>query len=279
MHRYRVLQIPSVFEQHHLLRACDVSAEEKFESLYTVDNLLGRGAFGSVFAGVRKKDGKMVALKFEAKGPRNKFITIPGETRSLPLEVALMEMVSRPPRCENVVEMLEWFEMSDKFVLVLERPVPCMNLEKYYEHNGYGLSEVISQTIMRQVVRAAKHCCDCGVFHRDIKPENILINPDTLEVKLIDFGCGDLMKDEVYTSFSGTPAYCPPEWIRNNEYLAVPATVWSLGVVLYEILSGNLPFYSEQEISVACVPLLSGLSEGEKIRNITFLPLEQNCNT
>lgn len=66
-----------------------------------------------------------------------------------------------------------------------------------------GLSEVMSQTIMRQVVGAAKHCCDRGVFHRDIKPENIIINPDTLEVKLIDFGCGDLMKDEVYTSFSG----------------------------------------------------------------------------
>lgn len=75
---------------------------------------------------------------------------------------------------------------------------------------------------------------------------------------------------------SGTPAYCPPEWILNNEYLAVAATVWSLGVVLYEILSGNLPFYSEKEISAACVPLISGLSEGEKIRSITFLPVEQN---
>ncbi|XP_058256996.1 serine/threonine-protein kinase pim-1-like [Hemibagrus wyckioides] len=172
-----------------------------------------------------------------------------------------MEMVSKPRHCENVVELLEWFETPTSFALVLERPIPCMNLHKFRKFYGGRLSAAVSQTILRQVVRAAKHCCDCGVFHRDIKPENILINPDTLEVKLIDFGCGDLMKDEVYTSFSGTPAYCPPEWIRNNEYLAVPATVWSLGVVLYEILSGNLPFYSEQEISVACLPLLSGLSK------------------
>lgn len=60
---------------------------------------------------------------------------------------------------------------------------------------------------MRQVVQAARHCCDCGVLHRDIKGENILINTDTLQVKLIDFGCGDLLKNTPYKIYTGIIIY------------------------------------------------------------------------
>ncbi|GAA6074100.1 uncharacterized protein LOC113647731 isoform X1 [Tachysurus ichikawai] len=66
---------------------------------------------------------------------------------------------------------------------------------------------------MRQIVKVAKHCCDRRVFHHDINTRNILIDPDTLKVKLIYFSSGDLMKDEVYSSFSGSGDYFPPgQW-------------------------------------------------------------------
>lgn len=119
------------------------------------------------------------------------------------MEVALLELVSKPPHCENVVQLLEWFETSTFFILVLERPNPCIELREFCKQNDHRLPEPLAQTIMQQVVEAAHHCCDRGVLHRDIKTENILINPDTLQVKLIDFGCGDLLTDEVYRRYAG----------------------------------------------------------------------------
>ncbi|KAK3560557.1 hypothetical protein QTP86_010963 [Hemibagrus guttatus] len=110
----------------------------------------------------------------------------------------------QPLCCDNVLEMIEWFEMSDCYILVLERPSPCLDIQQFLKHHNGRLSEALAQKIMSQVVKAARHCCDAGVLHRDIKAENLLINPDTLEVKLIDFGCGDLFTHTPYTEYEGT---------------------------------------------------------------------------
>ncbi|XP_058231419.1 serine/threonine-protein kinase pim-1-like [Hemibagrus wyckioides] len=167
------------------------------------------------------------------------FITTPGETNSLPLEVALMQMVSKPYRHENVLELIEWFEMSDCFILILEQPSPCIDLQKFLTGHKGRLSETLAHHIMRQVVQAARHCSDCGVLHCDIKPENILINTDTLQLKLIDFGCGDLLQDSPYRYYAGTEGYFPAEWLCEGEYLG---SIWSLGVLLFDMVCGHLPF-------------------------------------
>ncbi|XP_053494061.1 serine/threonine-protein kinase pim-1-like [Ictalurus furcatus] len=122
-----------------------------------------------------------------------------------PWEVALMEMVSKPPPCVNVVELLERIDVCTSFVLVLERSVPCMDLRKFCESKKDGrLSERLSRDIMLQVFRAAHHCFKRGVVHGDIRADNVLVNTDTLEVKLIDFGCGEfLLENYICTSYSG----------------------------------------------------------------------------
>lgn len=103
--------------------------------------------------------------------------------------------------------MLEWQERSDSYIMILERPSPCEDLFDFLERHLGTLSENMTRHIMWQVVQAAHMCCQRGVLHRDIKLENLLINKETLEVKLIDFGCGDLLKTSAYTTFCGM--YCP----------------------------------------------------------------------
>ncbi|XP_076875133.1 uncharacterized protein LOC143525291 isoform X1 [Brachyhypopomus gauderio] len=219
-----------------------------FTSRYTAGRLLGTGGFGSVYAGVRKADGKQIAIKFVPKYHAERFITVPGNTRRLPLEVALMEMVCKPPRCEHIVELLEWFECHKCFILILERPVPCIDLFDFLNLHQRQLPEPLARRIMRQVVQAVLHCHDRGVLHRDIKGKNLLVNLDTLDVKLIDFGCGDLLKTGPYRHFRGTMVYSPPEWQVDRTYEGRQATIWSLGVLLYSIICGHLPFEKVEDI-------------------------------
>ncbi|XP_062866093.1 serine/threonine-protein kinase pim-3-like [Trichomycterus rosablanca] len=231
-----------------------------FDCCYTVGELLGEGGCGAVYAGVCNADGKQVAVKYVLKDPRDRFITIPGEKYPLPAEVALMKMVSKPPHCNSVLKLLDWFDTPEHYILILERPIPCMDLFDFIQQ--FPMNEAVAQLIMWQVVLAAIHCHDCGVFHRDIKPENLLVNTETLEVKLIDFGCGDLHKETAYTSFSGTKSYAPPEWIVEKEMYSWPATVWSLGVLLHTIVCGEMPFgLHEVEIVDGGLDFLPELSD------------------
>ncbi|XP_058262307.1 uncharacterized protein LOC131363608 [Hemibagrus wyckioides] len=164
--------------------------QEELDSRYIVGELLGKGKQSAVYAGVRKADGRPVALKYLTKKVKESF---PG---TKPREVELMEMVSKQPRCENVVELLECLDVSTSFVLVLERPSPCIDLQTFCRmQRNNRLSEDVAREIMRQVVQAVGHCIAHGVFHGDIHSKNILVNPDTLEVKLIDFGYSDLVSD------------------------------------------------------------------------------------
>lgn len=176
-----------------------------------------------------------------------------------------MELVCKPPQCQFLIELVEWCETPSFIILVLERPDPCVDLFKYQQ--TVNMSESLARTIMRQVIQAALHCRDRGVFHQDINSKNILVNPQTIEVKLIDFSCGDLLKDTPYKEFNGTSnvnridgnlvvhqfcdltdnllcpslgtmVFCPPELVMEGEYKAEPATVWGFGLLLYNLLCG-----------------------------------------
>ncbi|KAG9347849.1 hypothetical protein JZ751_003865 [Albula glossodonta] len=269
-----------------------------FFSLYSVGELLGEGGCGSVYAGTRREDGKQVAIKYVTANFSKKHLNIPGESQPLPLEVALLEMVCRPPACSHVIQLLDWFEEPDRVILVLELPSPCLDVSKFTKQLGGYMEESLAQVIMQQVVQATKHCRDRGVLHRDIKSKNLLIQTDDLHVKLIDFGCGDLLKEAPYKQFagqslkypllpavvclcwlltscpsvSGTRPFRPPEWVMDGEYHGRPATVWSLGVLLFALVCGVHPFRREEDIIAADLRFKEGLSMGEKHWG-TFGPL------
>ncbi|XP_043088666.1 serine/threonine-protein kinase pim-3-like [Puntigrus tetrazona] len=207
-------------------------------SEYVKGSLLGRGGFGSVFAGTRRSDGLPVAIKYVSKVTPERRLKVEGHGR-LPLEVALMTLVNSAPACPNVLQLVEWFDSPAQYIMILERPVPCQDLQSFCEENGY-LDESLAKKVLLQLISALKHCESRGVLHRDVKPQNLLISTDSHEVKLLDFGCGDLVKDSAYRWFSGIR---PPEWFGQRRYHAGPATVWSVSrVTLYKILCGWLPF-------------------------------------
>ncbi|XP_026128406.1 serine/threonine-protein kinase pim-3-like isoform X1 [Carassius auratus] len=237
-HRKRKWQSGSQ-EDEHPSPSYRRAAKRSRREAYVKGPLLGRGGFGSVYAGTRRSDGLPVAIKYVSKRGTQR-LRVEGQGR-LPLEVALMTLVNSAPACPNVLQLLEWFDRPRRYTMILERPLPCQDLESFCEENG-RLEESLAKKVLLQLITALKHCESRGVLHRDVKPENLLISTDSHDIKLLDFGCGDLLKDSAYKHFAGTLQYAPPEWFRHHRYHAGPATVWSVGVTLYHVLCSCFPF-------------------------------------
>ncbi|XP_067286097.1 uncharacterized protein [Pseudorasbora parva] len=223
--------------------------DESFESLYKVGEMIGSGGFGSVYKGTRKFDGKRVAIKQIQKIKNNRYLYIPGHPKPLVTEVALLLMMRRKPISPLIIQLYEWFEHPGKFTLVMEFPEPCMSLRDYINRTPV-LYEPTARFIMRQALLAVQVCIKHGVFHNDIHAQNFLLKESTLELKLIDFGCGQLFSSDGYESrtYAGVLKYCPPEVLTEPRFHAVPANVWALGVLLYTMVHACPPFRNESEI-------------------------------
>lgn len=213
--------------------------------VYEIRDPLGEGGFGKVFSASRRSDGMSVAVK---QIPRSKVLSwgvVSGET--VPMEIVLLRKVSH---IEGVIQLIEWFEYGDCFLIVMEMPETALDLFDYITQHT-RLRENEARSLFKQVVEIVQAIENAGVTHRDIKDENLLVVTDNLgnkTIKLIDFGSGALVQDSPFTDFEGTRQYSPPEWILRSTYQGLPATVWSLGVLLYDMVCGDVPFELDDQI-------------------------------
>lgn len=101
-------------------------------------------------------------------------------------------------------------------------------------------SETQTKFYMKQIVEALSYCHEKEICHRDLKPENILVN-DEGNVKIIDFGFSATTKFKLKT-FCGTPPFMSPEITKKVPYFGSTVDVWALGIIIYQMLVGKLPF-------------------------------------
>ncbi|XP_068429350.1 serine/threonine-protein kinase pim-2-like isoform X2 [Clinocottus analis] len=209
-----------------------------FKAKYKQLEELGEGGFGFVFAGYRKADYLDVAIKHM---PRAKEILYNEEDNTgklIPTEVAVMlKLAAVSERHSAHVGLLDWYELEDEVILVLERPMPAVDVLQYINNKGGRLKEKEAKIIMRQLVDAAIDLQEKHIFHRDIKVENVLIQTclDGIRVRIIDFGASCFFNEgDTYEYFMGT--HVPPECFILEYYMAGPSTVFQMGVVLFDMV-------------------------------------------
>jgi len=222
------------------------NSSRDIHSEYCVNEMLGKGGFGRVFNAVRKSDGVEVAVKEVVKDSRYKSDNI---NNNFPAEISLMEQVQN---VEGVIKILDCFDTPDCYYIVMEK-FNSKDLFDFITEQG-PLSEKLGKTMFSEIVSTVIQCRDSGVLHRDIKDENILVDLNTMKTKLIDFGSGcfynhETQRKKIFEEFRGTRVYSPPEWIQLGEYTGDGLTVWSLGILLYDMLCGDIPYTTDREIS------------------------------
>lgn len=228
-----------------------------FEELYSLDKVIGNGGFGVVYSGKRISDNKLVAVKHISKTRVKEKVEINNSTQ-IPMEVKLLMMSHGVP---GVIQILDYFERPDSYIIVMERPANVSDMFDYITYRG-TLDESQARMFFKKIVQMAMRLTEIGVVHRDIKDENVIIDLDTNDIKLIDFGSGTFLKQGEYTDFEGTRVYSPPEWVLHKRYHAIPACVWSLGILLFDMVCGDVPFEKDEEIIGADFTIRRPLSPG-----------------
>lgn len=217
--------------------------KQSFFKRYKLFSVIGIGGGGTVYAGRRVEDNTPIAVKRVMRTKVKRWEKT-RDGRTVPQEIALM---IRSNGHIGVCGLYDWFETVDSFLLVLERPESSIDLFDYIRECG-PLSEDIARHIILHVINGIQHLYNCGIVHRDIKDENVVLDRNSGVCKLIDFGCGTNYKEGVYTEFSGTAEFYPPEWFSQRRYWAMSATIWSLGVLLFDMLQGEIPFKNSDRI-------------------------------
>ena len=216
---------------------------KKLSDYYEKKEVIGKGKFGIVNLGINKKTGMKVAIK-----------TINKEyLKNLKDEEFILNEIGILKHCHHpyIIRLIDHFEDNAYTYIILEY-IKGGDLKHYFKKMWYKFSEEQIKKIISQIAKGIKYLHLYGIIHKDLKPSNIMITQQNNNgiIKICDFGLSKILSiNEKIIDESGTLYYTAPEILTRKPYNK-EVDIWALGVILYFVLSGNLPFWSicEKEI-------------------------------
>nr|AGT16321.1 CBL-interacting protein kinase [Saccharum hybrid cultivar R570] len=217
---------------------------------YELGRTLGEGHFGKVKLARHADTGRTFAIKIL---DRQRILAMK-INEQIKREIATLKLLKHP----NVVRLYEVSASKTKIYMVLE----YVNGGELFDKIALKgkLTEKEARKLFQQLIDAVAYCHEKGVYHRDLKPENVLVDAKG-NIKVSDFGLSALpqnqRKDGLLHTTCGSPNYIAPEVLLNKGYDGSMSDIWSCGVILYVMLTGNLPF-DDQNVVVLYQKILKG---------------------
>ncbi|XP_033027518.1 serine/threonine-protein kinase SIK2 isoform X2 [Lacerta agilis] len=198
---------------------------------YEIEGTLGKGNFAVVKLGRHRITRSEVAIKIIDKSQLDSV-----NLEKIYREVQIMKMLDHP----HIIKLYQVMETKSMLYLVTEY---AKNGEIFdYLANHGRLSESEARRKFWQILSAVEYCHSRKIVHRDLKAENLLLD-NNMNIKIADFGFGNFYKSgEPLTTWCGSPPYAAPEVFEGQQYEGPQLDIWSMGVVLYVLVCGALPF-------------------------------------
>ncbi|KAL0126497.1 hypothetical protein PUN28_005096 [Cardiocondyla obscurior] len=206
--------------------------KRKLKQRFDIIKKLGQGTYGKVQLGINKETGQEVAIKTIKKCK----IETEADLIRIRREIQIMSSVQHP----NIIHIYEVFENKEKMVLVMEYAAGGELYDYLSERKVLGEHE--ARRIFRQIATAVFYCHKHKICHRDLKLENILLD-QVGNAKIADFGLSNVFDEQrLLSTFCGSPLYASPEIVKGTPYHGPEVDCWSLGVLLYTLVYGAMPF-------------------------------------
>uniref|UniRef100_UPI00398F4227 serine/threonine-protein kinase MARK1 isoform X3 n=1 Tax=Pristiophorus japonicus TaxID=55135 RepID=UPI00398F4227 len=198
---------------------------------YRLLKTIGKGNFAKVKLARHVLTGREVAVKIIDRTQLNST-----SLQKLFREVRIMKILNHP----NIVKLFEVIETEKTLYLIMEYASGGEVFDYLVAHGR--MKEKEARAKFRQIVSSVQYCHQKHIVHRDLKAENLLLDAD-MNIKIADFGfSNEFTIGNKLDTFCGSPPYAAPELFQGKKYDGPEVDVWSLGVILYTLVSGSLPF-------------------------------------
>ena len=241
---------------------------KRLDGRYEVQEIIGVGGMSVVYKAYDNVDDRIVALKIL----KDEFAGNEEFKRRFKNESKAIALLSHP----NIVKVYD-VNFGEKLQYIVMEYIDGITLKEYINKQG-AITWNDALYFMTQILKAVQHAHDKGIVHRDIKPQNIILLSNG-NIKVTDFGIARFSRSETKTLTEqaiGSVHYIAPEQAK-GESTDERADIYSLGVVLYEMLAGNVPFEADSAVSVALMQLQADAKRLTDINSDIPLGLEQIC--